>query len=72
VHTAETLLPDPSPSDVHIVIEKQKSPGIHQIPVELNKAGGKTLRFEISGFIKFAMRKNYYIGGMNLLLYLFL
>jgi hypothetical protein len=43
VHTAEPLVPEPTSSEVEITIEKlkrYKSPGIDQIPAELNQAGG--------------------------------
>jgi hypothetical protein len=50
IHTAETLVPDPSDLEGELAIEKlksHKSPGIDQIPAELIKAGvGKfTVRF---------------------------
>jgi len=54
IHTAEPLVPQPSVSDVELVIEKlksHKSPGIDQIPAELIKAGGKTIRCEIHKLI---------------------
>jgi hypothetical protein len=44
IHTAEQLVPDPSTSEVELVIEKlksHKSPVIEQIPAELMKADGK-------------------------------
>jgi hypothetical protein len=49
VHTAEPLVPEPSDSEVEMAIEKlkgQKSPGTDQIPAELIKAGGRTIRSE--------------------------
>jgi len=39
IHTAEPLVPEPSASEVELATEKLKSyrsPGIHQIPAELN------------------------------------
>ena len=54
IHIAEPLVPDPSALEVYIAIEKlkrHKSPGIYQIPVELIKAGGRKIRFEICKFI---------------------
>ena len=50
IHTAEPLVPKPSASDVDLAFEKlksHKSPGIDQIPAELFKAGGKTIRCQI-------------------------
>jgi hypothetical protein len=49
IHTAEPLVPEPSTSKVEMAIEKlkrYKSPVIDQIPAELIKAGGRTIRFE--------------------------
>jgi len=54
IHTAEPLVPKPSASEVELAIEKlesHKSPGIYQIPTELIKAEGKTIRFEIHKLI---------------------
>ena len=42
IHTAKPLEPEPSASEIYLVIEElkcHKSPGIDQIPVELFKAG---------------------------------
>jgi len=50
IHTAETLVPELSASDVELAIEtlkSHKSPGIDQIPEELIKEGGRTIRCEI-------------------------
>ena len=50
IHTAEPLVPEPSTFEVELAIEKlksHKSPGIDQIPAELIKAGGRTIRSEI-------------------------
>jgi len=47
IHTAESLVPEPSAFEVELAFEKlktQNSPGIDQIPAELIKAGGKTIR----------------------------
>jgi len=47
IHTAEPLVPEPSALEVELAIEKlkcHKSPGIDQIPAELIKAGGRTIR----------------------------
>jgi hypothetical protein len=49
-HTAELLAPEPTASEVEMAIENlesHKSPGAVQIPAELIKAGGRTIRFEI-------------------------
>jgi hypothetical protein len=45
---AESLMPEPSASEVEMAIEKlkrHKSPGNDQIPAELIKAGGRTIHF---------------------------
>jgi hypothetical protein len=50
IHTAEPLVPDPSPSEVEIAIAKlksYKSPGSDLIPAELIQAGGEILHSEI-------------------------
>jgi hypothetical protein len=50
IHTAVLLVPEPSVSEIELAIDKlksHKSPGIDQIPGELFKAGGKTVRSEI-------------------------
>ena len=50
MHTAEPLVLELSAFDVEMAIEKLKrcgSPGIDQIPTELIKAGGRTIRREI-------------------------
>ena len=42
IHTAETLVPEPSVFEFELTVEKprsHKSPGIDQIPVELIKTG---------------------------------
>ena len=54
IHTAEPLIPQPSASEVELAIEKLKShrsPVIDQIPAELIKAGGKTIRCDIHKLI---------------------
>jgi hypothetical protein len=53
-HIAEPLRPGPSASVVELAIEKLKSnkpPGTDQIPAELIKAGGTTIRCEIHKLI---------------------
>ena len=54
IHTAEPLVPEPSVLEVKLAIEKlksRKSPGIDQIPAELIKAGGSTIRCAIHKLI---------------------
>ena len=53
-HTAEPLVPEQSAFEVDLAIEKlksYKSPGIDQIPAELIKEGGRTIRFQIHKLI---------------------
>jgi hypothetical protein len=60
IHTAEPFVLEPSVSEVEVAIEKlksYKSPGVDQIPAELIKAGGETLRFEIYKLIKLIWNK---------------
>ena len=60
IHTAEPLVPEPSASEVELVIEKpksHKSTGIDQTPAELFEAGGKTIRCEIHELIIFIWNK---------------
>ena len=54
IHTAKTLVPEPSAFEVELAVEKlksHKSPGIDQIPAELIKAGGRTIPYEIHTLI---------------------
>jgi hypothetical protein len=54
IHTAEPLVPEPSAVEVELAIEKlksHKSPGIDQIPAELIKTGGRTIRLVIHKLI---------------------
>ena len=54
IHTAEPLVPEPSAFVFEMAIEKlkrHKSPGNDQMPAELIKGGGKTIRCEIHKFI---------------------
>jgi hypothetical protein len=47
IHTAEPLVPEQSALDVELAIENlksHKSPGIDQIPAELIKSEGRTIR----------------------------
>jgi hypothetical protein len=50
MHTAEPFVPVPSASEIEVAVGKlksYKSPGVGQIPAELIRAGGETLRSEI-------------------------
>ena len=50
LHTADPLVTEPSASEIELPtdgLKSHKSPGIDQIPVELIKAGGKTICCEI-------------------------
>jgi hypothetical protein len=54
IQTAEPLVPESSAFDVELAIEKlksHKSPGTDQIPAELIKAGGRTIRGAIHKLI---------------------
>jgi hypothetical protein len=53
IHRAEPLVPEPSASEVKMVIEKLRhtSSGNDQIPTELIKAEGRTIRPEIHKLI---------------------
>jgi hypothetical protein len=54
IHSAEPVVPEPSVSEIELAIQKIKShnsPGIDQIPAELNKAVGIIIRFGIHKFI---------------------
>jgi hypothetical protein len=54
IHTAEPLVPEPSPLEAEIAIaklKKYKSPDYDQIPAEVNQAGGETLQSEIHKLI---------------------
>ena len=49
IHTVESLVPEPSTVEVELAIEKlknHKSPDTDQIPAELIKAVGRTIRCE--------------------------
>jgi hypothetical protein len=50
IHTAEPLVPEPRALEVELAIEKlksRKSLGSDQIPAEMSKAGGGTIRCAI-------------------------
>jgi hypothetical protein len=54
IHTADLLVPEPSVSEIELVIEKlksHKSPDIDQTPREIIKAGGRTIICEIHKLI---------------------
>jgi hypothetical protein len=54
IHTAESLVPEPSALEVELAIEKlksHKSPGIDQIPAELIKVRGRTIHYAIHKLI---------------------
>ena len=54
IHTVEPLVSQSSAFEFELAIEKlknHKSPGIDQIPAELIKAGGRTIRGEIHKLI---------------------
>jgi hypothetical protein len=54
IHTAESLVPEPSALEVELAIEKlksKKSPGIDQIPADLFKTSGRTFHGEIHKLI---------------------
>jgi hypothetical protein len=56
VRTAEPLVPEPNAFVVELAIERLKSqisPGIDQIPAELIKAGGRTIRCGIHKLINY-------------------
>ncbi len=74
IHTAEPLVPESSAFEVELAIEKlksHKSPGIDQIPAELIKAGGRTIRYEIIKLLfLFGTRRNCLRSGSSRSLYL--
>jgi hypothetical protein len=54
IHTAESIVPQPSPFEIEIAIAKLKkyiSAVSDQISAELTLAGGETLQFEIHELI---------------------
>jgi hypothetical protein len=60
LHTAETLISDPSAYEVELnidMLKSHKSPGIDQIPAELIKVGGRTLCLEIHKLITSIWKK---------------
>jgi hypothetical protein len=75
IHTAEPLVPAPSPFAVEIVIVKfikYKLPHIDQILAKLIQARGETLHSEIhNSLILFGIRTNFLSSGRSPLLYQF-
>jgi hypothetical protein len=62
VHTAEPLVPGPSPSEVEIAIAKftkNKLTGTDKIATELIQAGGETLHSEILKLLNCIWNKKY-------------
>jgi hypothetical protein len=60
IHTAESLLPEPSACEVEMVIDKLKrhiSPDTDQIPSELIKSGGRTIHSDIHKLINIIQNK---------------
>jgi hypothetical protein len=60
IQTAEPFVPEPSISEVEVVIcklKRYKSPGADQIPAELIQAGGETLLSEIHKLFKLIWNK---------------
>jgi len=60
IHTAESLVPEPSAFEVELAIEKlkrHKSPGIDQIPAEMIKAVDRTIHSEIYKLTNFIWNK---------------
>jgi hypothetical protein len=60
IHPAESLVPEPSAFEVKMAIEKlkrYKSPVTNQIPAELIKAGGRTIRAEVHKLINSVWNK---------------
>jgi hypothetical protein len=73
IHTAEPLVPDPSPEIEFSIakLKRYKLPGSDQIPAELIQVGGETLQSEIHKLINSIWNKNCLINGRSLLLYQF-
>ncbi|PNF42182.1 hypothetical protein B7P43_G07312, partial [Cryptotermes secundus] len=75
IHTAEPLVPDPSPFEVESAIAKLKRykwPGSDQIREKLSQAGGETLESESHKFIdSFLNREEFVRSGEGVLLHQF-
>jgi len=65
IHTAEPLVREPSAKLAIEKLKSHKSPGIDQIPAELIKAGGKTIRCEIHKVIFSIWRRNCLRSGRS-------
>jgi len=69
IHTTKPLVPEPSAFEVELAIEKLKShpsPGIDQIPVELIRAGGRRIHYEIYNLLfLFGKRRNCLRSGRS-------
>jgi hypothetical protein len=75
IHTAEPLVPDPSPFEVETVttkLKKHKSTGSDQILAELIQAGGEILHSKIHKLINYIWNKEkLQINERSLLFYQF-
>ena len=74
IYTAEPLVLEPSVFEVELAIEKlkcHKSPGIHQIPEELIKAGCKIIAIRpVNLLFLFGIKRNCLRSGRSRSLYL--
>jgi hypothetical protein len=76
IHIVDPLVPETSPLEVGIAIEKMKSdkfPGTDQFSAEVIQAGGEHYVVRaINSLILFGIRKNCLISGSRLLFYQFI
>jgi hypothetical protein len=66
IHTTEPVVPDPSAFEFEMGVEKlirHKSPGMDQIPAELIKSDGRTIRSEIHKHISSIRNKDFLPEG---------
>jgi hypothetical protein len=66
IHTTEPIVPALCVFELEMAIEElkgHKSPGIDQIPAELIKAGGKTIRYEIHKIITSIWNRDNCLGS---------
>jgi hypothetical protein len=73
-HTAEPVVPEPSPKEVEIATAKLKryqSPSRDQIPAEMIQSEGEILRAKIHKLILFRIRKTCLVSGTRPLLHQF-